>query len=224
MLQEADRLRVTSAPSVREQVAEKLRQAIALGEFEPGARLVERVLCERIGVSRTSLREALRQLEHEGLVTNVPHRGLIIAKPDRKQAAAIFEARSVLEGLICRQFCERASKEQMSALKAALGALARAYETGVPREMLSAKTRFYEVLMEGADSEVAEQMLRSIHIRVSQLRVTSLSNPNRAQRSLQEIRTLVDAILAGDAAKSESLSRHHVEMAGKAALAMLDQQ
>lgn len=215
-------LKVSASPTLRKQVVDTLRNAIAQGEFEAGERLVERVLCERLGVSRTSLREALRELENEGLVTNLPNRGLIISKLTRKEARAIFEVRAALEALICRLFCEKATDGQLKECSKAFERVVAAYATGVPRDMIVSKNHFYDVLMAGADSEVAERMLRSIHIRVSQLRMTSLSSAGRREGSLKENGELVASLLARDAKRAEALSRFHVEQAAESALERLD--
>ncbi|MCE7029488.1 GntR family transcriptional regulator [Jiella avicenniae] len=210
-------LRVTPAPLLRKQVADALKGAIARGELCSGDRLVERVLCERLGVSRASLREALRELENEGLVTEVPNRGLIISVITRKVARDIFDIRASLESLICRRFCENASEAQMAELGEIHDDLVAVYGEGDPMRMIAAKTRFYDLLMAGAGNEEAERMLRSVHIRVSQLRIVSLSEPGRRKASLAELKALVESLAARDGRRAERLSRRHVEMAEKAA-------
>lgn len=216
-------LRIDASPTLPKRVADTLRNAIAFGELAAGERLVERVICERTGVSRASLREALRELENEGLVTSVPNRGVIISKLTPKEAQAVFEVRATLEGLICRLFCERATPEQALQCEEAFRAVVTAYEEGMPQEMIAAKSRFYDALMAGADNEIAERMLRSIHIRVSQLRVLSLLSEERRKASLAELHVLMDALKHRNAQLAEEASRSHVEHAARSALARLEQ-
>jgi DNA-binding GntR family transcriptional regulator len=215
-------LRVNASPTLRKQVADTLRAAVAHGDLQPGERLVERVLCERIGVSRTSLREALRELENEGLVTNLPNRGLIISQLDAKIAKDVFDVRASLEGLISRLFCENATDAQIVACRAAFEDVKRAYAQDSSNSPIDAKTRFYDVLMAGANNPEAERMLRSIHIRVSQLRVLSLSSSARRQASLNELSALVEALCSRNSAQAEKLSRDHVDEAARAALSRLE--
>jgi len=215
-------LKVDVSPTLSKRVADTLRNAIAHGELKAGERLVERVLCERTGVSKASLREALRELENEGLVTSLPNRGVIISILTSKEAKAIFEVRATLEGLICRLFCEKATDVQMAQCEDAFAAVATAYGRGIPKDMIAAKAQLYDVLMLGADNEVAERMLRSVHIRVSQLRVLSLSGEARRHASLEELHTLMDAIRKRDAGRAEEASRLHVEKAERSALARLE--
>src|SRR5260370_22031670 len=96
------RLRMEAVPSVRSRVAQKLREAIMSGTLKPGQRLVERELCEMTGVSRPSIREALRLLEADGLVNTVPHRGPMVSTISLEEAKQLYAARAVLEGFAGR--------------------------------------------------------------------------------------------------------------------------
>ncbi|WP_118135503.1 GntR family transcriptional regulator [Oceanicella sp. SM1341] len=211
-------LRINASPTLRERVADILRGAVANGELAPGERLVERVLCDRMGVSRTSLREALRELENEGLVTCLPNRGLIVSKMDPALAKNIFDLRAALEVLVGRLFCENATDAEIAALDEAFAEVRAAYEQG-GRDAIEAKTRFYAVLMAGARNPEAERMLRSIHIRASQLRLLSLSKPERRAVSLEELEGLVAALKRRDVPAVETLCRQHIEAAARAAMA-----
>ena len=99
-------LRIEDVPTVRSRVAQKLREAIMSGTLKPGQRLVERELCEMTGVSRPSIREALRLLEADGLVTTVPHRGPVVSTISLDEAKQLYAARAVLEGFAGRE-CAR---------------------------------------------------------------------------------------------------------------------
>jgi DNA-binding GntR family transcriptional regulator len=92
------------AATLRHSVTESIRQAIALGRLPPGARMPERDLCEMTGVSRTLVREALRQLESEGLVEVIPHKGPVVTIITPEQAVGIYQVREVLEGLAAELF------------------------------------------------------------------------------------------------------------------------
>src|ERR1700761_8226731 len=121
-------LRVATPPTLRHQIVERLKEAIELGQFAPGARLIDRELCERMGVSRTSIREALRELEAAGLITTLPNKGSIVSVVSPEMARSIYEVRAVLEGLAARLFARRASLQQIADLKQAVDDLASLYE------------------------------------------------------------------------------------------------
>src|SRR5215217_6967550 len=103
MKEELARLRVSEVPTVRAIVEQKIRDAIMLGTFKPGQRLVERELCELIGVSRPSIREALRRLEADGLINNVPNRGPAVNSISTEEAQQLYAARALLEGYLARE-------------------------------------------------------------------------------------------------------------------------
>src|SRR6266851_4646069 len=96
--------------TLRHQVENVLRQAIMSGRFAPGARLIERELCETLGVSRTSVREALRRLEAEKLVRSVPHKGPVVAIMPKKEAADLSETRGLPEVLEAAEFARVPNK------------------------------------------------------------------------------------------------------------------
>src|SRR5690606_38533467 len=99
---------------VREQAFDQLRGAIINGQFPPGTRLIERELCEAMGVSRTSIREVLRRLEAERLIEVEPRKGPTVARLTRAQAEEIYDIRTYLEGIVVRRFVERASDEDIA--------------------------------------------------------------------------------------------------------------
>ena len=140
------------AAPVREQVLEQLRQAIVEMRLKPEQRLVERELIEQTGVSRTTIREVLRQLAAEGLVTTIPHKGTVVASPSIESAAELYEVRAVLEGMAARQFAERATDLNMRALRRAFEGIEKRARSGEAssQAMLEAKKRFYDALFDGA--------------------------------------------------------------------------
>jgi DNA-binding GntR family transcriptional regulator len=214
-------LRVVSLPSLRERVAANLRKAIATGRFRPGMRLIERELCEMLVVSRTCVREALRELEAEGLVTNIPNRGPIVAEISLETAEATFQVRAALESLAARLFTQRASSEQIEALAKAVHGLGDAFSAPDQATMSEKKDEFYRVLLAGANNPLITTMLKTIRLRVSQLRGTSLTEPDRAKASMEEYWELVRAIRARDEEAAYNIALRHVNNAGRSALAML---
>jgi GntR family transcriptional regulator, trigonelline degradation regulator len=201
---------------VRTQVADNLRQAILSRQFKPGQRLIERELVEATGASRTSVREALRELGAEGLVTAIPNKGTIVTEMSREEARQIYELRSTLEGLAGRLFVRRASDAELAELRQRFAAIEEAYSLGVGR--LAAKDAFYAVLFRGAGNEPLRLVIAGLHARVTYLRAFSLSRPGRLQRSLQELRDIMDAIEARDADAVARACSTHVEQAGLAGL------
>ena len=219
----SDGIHLVAAP-LRKQVIVLLRNAIAGFEYEPGDRLVERELCDRFGVSRTVIREALRHLEAEGLVTLVPNRGPVVASTSESEALALYEVRESLESLAARLCARRATPAQKKRLARALKRVGDAYAKDNLLDKLTTKDEFYEVLCDGADNPVVASTLRSIQARVQMLRGLSLRSPGRTDESLHELEDLVAAIEAGDEDKAGDLAAQHVRRAAATALARLRDQ
>jgi len=212
---------VRNTITLRQQVLEVLRGAILNFQFKPGDRLIERELCEMTGVSRTSVREALRHLESEGLVQNLPNKGPMVATVTAAEAREIFEVRRVLEGLAARLFAERAGAPEHAALDAAMAALEQAFATADVHEILKATTAYYDVLLGGCGNEVIRRMIALLQARVTFLRATSISQPGRAPASLAEMKRLTAALKSGQPDEAEAASTAHVERASVAVLAAL---
>lgn len=216
-------LRVETLPRLREQVAERLRMAIVTAHFKPGERLIERELCEKMAVSRTSLREALRELQADNLITWQPNKGMRVAVLTEETAQSIYETRAVLECLLARLFAKRATPEQMIALRESIEQLAVICEDYSVEAFFKAKEHYYYILMEGAGNAVAADMLRRIHIRASQLRSVALTNTERVVRSINELRALCNALEARDEDLAWKLCLEHVENATGAAMAAISE-
>lgn len=210
------------AAPLREQVIAALRQAILDFQLKPGQRLVERELIEQLGVSRTTVREALRELTSEGLVTVVPQRGAMVTAPQLDDAADLYEVRASLESLVVQRFVERATDDEVAHLRETVEELAAvASETDDIRQILAAKDRFYAVLIAGARSSALQQLLEGIQARVQVLRATSLSEEGRTPQVLSELRAVVAAVDDRDAELASRLTAEHVRAAAETALRSL---
>ncbi|MBO0692448.1 MAG: GntR family transcriptional regulator [Acidimicrobiaceae bacterium] len=208
------------AAPLREQVVTLIRQAILDFRLKPGQRLVERELIEQLGVSRTTIREVLRQLTTEGLVTVIPQKGAIVTAPSPEEAADIYEMRAALEALAVRRFVERATAEEVAKLRAAYQGMEKVLDSdGDIHAHLTAKDNFYGVLL--ASSPSIEQVLGGLQARVRLLRATSLGAPGRRAEAVAEIGTLMDAIEARDADRAAEACVQHVRRAASTGLARL---
>ncbi|MFE3838228.1 GntR family transcriptional regulator [Pseudogemmobacter sonorensis] len=210
------------AAPLRHSVTESIRHAIAIGHFKPGARLPERLLCETTGVSRTLVREALRQLESEGLIEVVPHRGPVVATLTRKEAADLYRVRSELEGLAAELFAENANDQDLGLLQAALDLLRNQAGSDDALARLRAKNAFYESLIAGTGNAALGDSLRLLNSRVTVLRATSLGAEGRTEQSARELQDLVDALRARDPVAARKLAVEHVRAAAQIALRTLE--
>ena len=211
-----------AAAPLREQVVTILRQAILDFRFAPGQRLVERELIEMLGVSRTTVREALGELKTEGLVTVVPQRGATVAVPDAQEAADLYDIRFRLEALVVERFVERATTSQVMRFEAAVEAFAEAVAADHSvHELLERRDEILSVLMEGAGSPTLQQFAESVQARVNILRAASMADRTRVEESIAEWRALASAIRTRDAKQAEALYGEHLRRGAEVALARL---
>lgn len=215
---------IRSSQLLRHQVSEKLRASIFDMRFPPGARLIERELCELTGVSRTLIREALRELEGEGLVRLTP-KGPVVPILTAEDARYIYDVRSALEGLAGYRCAENSSPEIVRELRAALHEIELTYtDDDCPGSIkFAAKSRFYEALVKGAANPVLADLLRVVHGRVNLLRA-EYSSSKRTKQSLSEIRRIVRAVEKKDPEAARRLCVEHVQNAAIAAYAVIDAQ
>lgn len=206
------------AAPVRTQAVEAIRAEIISGAFSPGQKLVERELCERLDISRNTLREACRQLEAEGFLVIPPHKGPTVARLSDQEARAVYEVREALECFAVRLFVERATDELMEQMKTAVAELEDAHRSASVSQMLEKKNRFYEVLYSGAANPVLHDQALLLNGRLAQLRARSLSRDGRPDASIVEIREVLGAITAREPDGASALWRQHIRNAASTAL------
>jgi DNA-binding GntR family transcriptional regulator len=210
-------IRQESAP-LRSRIIESMRRAIERGTLKPGERLVEKDLCQLLGVSRTSLREALRELEAEGVIAPAPRRGLTVARISRRDAENIYRIRGDVEALIVEQFVQVATDEQVETLLHLCRGLVDAYRRGDFVAIVEAKRSFYGHMCKVADNDIALVLLSRLTLRTAQLRSRSVVRPERQAESIKEIEALGQAILKRDIDGARRAAKAHVEHAASSAL------
>ena len=185
---------------IREQVASILRDAIIEMRLEPGKLLVERELCEMTQASRPSVREALRQLEAEGLVESLSGRGTIVAVTSPELATSVSEVRVELERLAVELFIKHAEPADVERLREAVAEVRAAAERGEGASVaaMRAMNGVYEVLLEGGKNPILLQMVNLLQRRVTQLRALALEQPGRTTQNLIELEAMLDSLARGD--------------------------
>lgn len=212
---------VVQAAPLRSQVVDALREDIVEGRLRPGERLREAMLCERYGVSRTVVREALRQLESERLVSMLANRGPIVTVLEEHEIGALYEVRRELEGLVGELFTQRCSDELAAELIEHYDSIHELYLRGSTATREQSKGRFYALLLEGAANEVLADTLSRIHQRVAIFRHVAFLDDARVATSMTEIGRIVDAAARErDPVLARQACEEHIRHAG--ALAAVD--
>lgn len=199
--------------SLRGKVFQSIREDILSGVYQDGDELREITLGEKLGVSRTPVREALRQLELEGLVTIVPNKGAYVTAITQKDVKDIYMVRSLLEGLCARWATRNITEEQIEELEEILLLsefhLKRRNE-GRVKQVSELDGKFHKVLYEASDSRILEHVLKDFHKYVKMARQLSVGTPDRAEHSIAEHRGILNAIKNKDEDLAERLANEHI--------------
>ena len=208
----------TAAP-LRQQVVRLIREDILEETLKPGQRLVESQLCDAYGVSRTVIREALRQLESEHLINVVPNLGPIVKVLTEEEIRAIYVVRAALEGLAGKLFAENATKSQCRDLVKLGEQMDKEYRHGDVESREFIKADFYRQLTEGAGNEVLAESLRAIHARIAIFRRFAFVDEARIEPSIKELEAIIRAAAVDrDGPAAWAACEHHILLAGDLAI------
>ena len=203
--------KIERAPqTLRDIVQDRMRTAIIEGHFAPGERLVERPLCDQLGVSRTVIRETIRYLEAEGLVEVIPNRGPIVALLDWDQAEQIYDIRKQLESSAAAVCAQCHSGDFPKRLRDALSALDATMDDSEWIGVMQATTRFYEIIFKEAGHAIAWEIVQRLNGRISRLRVLTLSAKDRPRPGISHMTAIYEAILSRDADAARAAVQAHI--------------
>ena len=188
---------------LRDVVFNTLRQAILKGELAPGERLMEIQLAEKLGVSRTPIREAIRKLELEGLVLMIPRKGAEVAK--------ISEVRRSLEELAIELACERMEAEDLRRLEQCQENFCRAIRSGSPMEMAESDEAFHDVIYQSTGNEKLVQMLNNLREQMYRYRLEYIKDADKRQVLMVEHEHILSALKVRNLAEARMAAREHID-------------
>ncbi len=196
--------------SLSARVFKKLRSDILAGTYAANEELKEKSIGQELGVSRTPVREALRQLELEGLVSIIPNKGAYVVGVTLKDVRDIYEIRSLLEGLCAKWAAEHITGEQLAELEETiyLSEFHAAKENW--EQILELDNRFHELLYEASQSKELMHVLKDYHQYVQRLRKTTLADPGRVKASTEEHKKIAEALRRRDAALAQANASNHI--------------
>ena len=201
---------VSDKYSLRGRVFQKLREDILSGKYKDHEELKEVAIGEDMGVSRTTVREAFRQLELEGLIQIVPNRGAYVTGITAKDVKDIYMIRSLLEGLCAKLATEKISKEQLEEMEENIYLADFHAAKGHLDQMAELDNRFHDILYEACDSKMLEHTLKDYHQYVLRVRQKTLATNTRGRASNDEHRQIMEAIKAKDAEQAQQLANRHM--------------
>lgn len=211
--------------SLPEQIAARLSGRIVAGIYVPGQRIMEQAVAAEFAVSRGPVREALRLLEKDGLVTILPRRGAQVTNLSIAEVKEIFDIRAMLNGLRDRQIAEAPDRLRLlPALEAEVAKLTRfAREPGLGEEYVETVASIDRLLTRASDNGRLKTILGSLMLQTLRYRQLGLSTPQRRKQSVQNWQKLVKAIRDGDGAEAERIARQRVIDSRDAAIRLLQE-
>jgi DNA-binding GntR family transcriptional regulator len=210
--------------SIQGRVIEAMRERIISGELEPGTSLSEIALAEAFGVSRTPVREALKQLQTEGLVEIRPRVGTFVTAPSRREINELFEMKALLEGAAARLLAQRGSVPELDLLRDNLKQADAAVAADDRERYAHLVQDFHDLLIRGADNAKLQGHYRTLMNQLAYQRLvkTSLGQPGRPMQSDAEHHHVVELIEAKDGDAAERVMRDHVRASHRALMSGLD--
>ena len=201
---------VTDKYSLRGRVFHKLREDILSGKYEENEELKEVAIGEELGVSRTPVREAFRQLELEGLIQIIPNKGAYVTGITEKDVKDSYMIRALLEGLCARWATEHITREQMEEMEENIYLSKFHAQKGHLDQLAELDNRFHDIMYEACNSKILEHQLKDFHQYVLRVRRKTLASKNRGPKSNEEHEEILQAIKAGDGERAEQLANRHM--------------
>lgn len=216
-------IKLDSYQPLREVVCESLREAIRNGVLKPGERIMEIQLAEELGVSRTPVREAIRKLELEGYVVMMPRRGTYVANMSIRDINEIFEIRTALESLSNGLAAEHITDEELEHLQRLLVIIGGYIKDGNIEKIVETDIEFHDLMYHAARNHRLVGIISNLRDQLTRFRTLSMSYPGRLEATLDEHRTIVEAIANGDRKAASKAAEQHMENSEKTLLKAMDE-
>ena len=196
---------------LRDVVFNTLRQAILKGELEPGERLMEIQLAERLGVSRTPIREAIRKLELEGLVLMIPRKGAEVAKISARSLRDVLEVRRALEELAIELACQRMSEEEVGNLQKTQEDFKKAIAEGDAMKIAETDEHYHDVIYEGTQNAKLIQMLNNLREQMYRYRLEYIKDEDKRKILVLEHEKILKTVRERKVAEAKEAVREHID-------------
>lgn len=207
---------------LRDVVFKTLRQAILTGELKPGERLMEIHLADKLGVSRTPIREAIRKLELEGLVVMIPRKGAEVARITVKHLKDVLEVRRALDALAASLACERITAEELESLKLACEEFETATAMKDTRKIASADVRLHDIIVAATGNERLIWLVNNLAEQMYRYRFEYIKDASQHAGLVEEHRIIYDSILHKDTMRAAEAARKHIDNQEKSIINQLN--
>ena len=196
---------------LRDVVFNTLRQAILRGEFKPGERLMEIQLANKLGVSRTPIREAIRMLEQEGLAVTIPRKGAEVAKMTEKDMEDVLQIREALDELAAKIACEQISEEQLEELVATMHEFEESTKTDNVKKIAEADVKFHDIIYQSTGNPKLVNMLNNLREQMYRYRVEYLKREEAHPQLIAEHAAIIEYISKGEKKAATDIMCKHID-------------
>lgn len=193
------------------QIADRLREMIMTGALREGDKINENELCASMGVSKTPLREALRVLNVEGLISLIPNRGSYVTRPTIEEIVEMFDVMSLLEGYCARAACVRMSERDFMRIERLHARLEKHFDHRDQDAYIRVNNQYHSLIQELAGNRTLNQIVSGLRKKILLYRFKSLNLPQRFENSIQEHRQLLEAFRQRDGRMAEALMQTHLK-------------
>ena len=207
-------MRLKRHQTLREQIVSSLRDSIIKGELNPGQKLTEPELAEKLGISRTPIREAFRQLESEGFLTVIPRRGAVVSRITRKEIGDFYDLKSLLEGYAARVAAEKITEKGIEKLRKINEQLVVLAEKNDVDAFFSKNDEFHNTFISYCGNEKLLEFHKHLVQRFMRFRLGALSVPGRLLLSVKQHRNIIKALAEKDGPLAETLVLEHALLSG----------
>ena len=201
---------------LRDVVFYTLRQSILTGELKPGERLMEIHLADKLGVSRTPVREAIRRLELEGLVTMFPRRGAEVAQITEKSMSDVLEVRRTLDALCAELACDRITEEGLASLKCACEVFEQCVDTGDAKKIAQADVSLHDIIVQATGNQRLIQLVNNLSEQMYRYRFEYIKDSHQHETLIKEHRIIYQSILKKDNDTAAAAAKTHIDNQKKA--------
>ncbi len=196
---------------LRDVVFNTLRQAILTGELKPGERLMEIHLANRLGVSRTPIREAIRKLELEGLVTMIPRRGAEVAQITEKSLTDVLEVRRAVDALCVELACDRISQEELDELGEACTAFEAATKTGDVKKIAQADVALHDIIIKATGNTKLIQLVNNLSEQMYRYRFEYIKDATQHEKLVEEHKIIYESLVRKDKETACNAAKLHID-------------
>lgn len=201
---------------LRDVVFNTLRQAILTGELKPGERLMEIHLANRLGVSRTPIREAIRKLELEGLVTMIPRRGAEVAQLTEKSMSDVLEVRRAMDALCAELACERITEEELGRLRAACEKFEQIISTKDVKKIAQADVELHDIILQATGNNRLIQLVNNLSEQMYRYRFEYIKDFSQHEKLVEEHRIIYESLAGRNKEQAAEAARMHIDNQKKA--------